>query len=110
MDFLSQNLNLVVYKKPVNMHRSFNGLVTLAMTELNLDLTEKTFVLFMNRKRNQFKILFLNQGHVTIFTMRISGAMQKDFTKINAIHTNELRELIRTAKSRRKLFEYVLDA
>jgi len=103
MDFLSQNIDFHVYKKPVNMHRSFNGLVTLTMSELELDLSEKTYVLFINRKRNQFKILFLNLGHITIFTMRISGSMQMDFTKIDKINSKVLRNLIREAKSRNRL-------
>jgi len=103
MEFLNQNIDLVVYKQPVNMHRSFNGLVSLAITELELDLSEKTYILFMNRKRNQFKILFQNLGQITIYTMRIFGSMQMDFTKIDKINTRDLRNLIFNAKCRNRL-------
>lgn len=110
MDFFNQNTNFIVYQKPVNMHRSFNGLVSLAIAELNVNLAEQKFVLFMNRKRNQFKILFLSYGHISIFTMRCSGSIQMDFTKIDQINSNSFKKLIQTTKRRQPRFKHILEA
>ena len=108
MDFLRQKRKLVVYPKPINMHRSFNGLVSLTIAELAIDLADKHYILFMNRKRNQFKILFLYRDHISIFSMRISGALQADFTRIYEIDTEKLAQLIDTAKSRKPRLEHIL--
>jgi hypothetical protein len=110
MDFLRQNKTLVVYRKPVNMHRSFNGLVSLSVTELNVALTDSTYVLFMNRKRNQFKILFVNRGHISMFCMRVSGALQEDFTKLDNIEVKILRQLIDNPKSRKPCLKHIYGA
>lgn len=110
MNFLSKNISLFVYKNPINMHKSFNGLITLAITELALDFTNDTYVLFVNRDRNQFKILFMRDDQPCIFTMRLSGSMKADFAKINEINTSLLRKLIKTRLIRRHRFGGVLEA
>lgn len=108
MDFASNNISMIIYKNPINMHRSFNGLLSLAFNELDLDLGEDIYVLFMNRDRNQFKILFFQYGHATIFTMRLSGSIQADFTKMDAIDSSTFHNLIKTVKSRKHRLRHVL--
>lgn len=109
MDLASLNVSIVVYKKPINMHRSFNGLLSLAINELNLNLENEIYVLFMNRDRNQFKILFFQYGHASIFTMRLSGRLQEDFTKIDKIQSHFLYELIQNPISRKPRFNHILE-
>lgn len=110
MDFMSKNVSLIVYKNPINMHRSFSGLLSLAINELNLDFQDETYVLFLNRDRDQFKILFFQYGHASIFTMRLAGRLKADFTKIDKIESSLLYELIETTISRRPRFRYILEA
>ena len=109
MDFTSKNIPLIVYKNPINMHRSFNGLLTLVFSELNLDLQKDVYVLFMNRDRNQFKILFLHHGHVSIFTMRLAGSLRADFTKMDLINSWSLYKLIENVVSRNHRLRKILD-
>jgi len=110
MSFLDSDFELLVYPKPVNMHRSFNGLASLAYSELGIDTLEQAHVLFVNRKRNQFKILLLNYGHVLVHHMRTLGTIQQDFSGISKIHSKTLVNLLRTVKSRRPRFSYLLEA
>lgn len=91
------------------MHRSFNGLLSLAINELNLNPQDDVYVLFMNRDRNQFKILFFQYGHPSIFTMRLSGRLQADFTKIDKIESTLLYKLIETAICRKPRFSHILE-
>lgn len=109
MDLMSQNIPLIVYKNPINMHRSFNGLLSLAINELNLNPQDNVYILFMNRDRNQFKILFFQYGHASIFTMRLSGRLQADFTKIDKIQSPLLYKLIETVVCRKPRFSHILE-
>tara|TARA_B100000959_G_C14905953_1_gene592980 strand:- start:1013 stop:1345 length:333 start_codon:yes stop_codon:yes gene_type:complete len=109
MNFFDQSNDFVIYKKPVNMHRSFDGLVTLAITELEVDLSAQSYVLFMNRSRNQFKILFISYGHISIFTMRTSGTIQIDFSDIDKIHSKDFEKLITTTRKRKPRFQAILE-
>ncbi len=110
MNFAAQNITFIVYQHPINMHRSFNGLLSLAISELNVDPHDDVYVLFMNRDRNQFKILFFQYGHVSIFTMRLSGRIQEDFTKIKEISSCSFHQLIKRAVSRKHRLGYILNA
>lgn len=98
----------VVYKKPINMHRSYDGLLTLAFSELRVDPMKNTPVLFVNRDRNQFKVLFSQNGQICIFSMRLSGSMKMDFTQISKIEWVVLNELIKNAQSRKSRLQHVL--
>ena len=108
MDFVSKNVILNVYNKPINMHRSFNGLLSLAINELNIDFNHEVYVLFMNRDRNQFKILYFQQGHVSIFSMRLAGRIPADFTSMNKIDTNSFHQLVQANKCRNHRLQHVL--
>jgi len=110
MDFHTKNIPLIVYKNPINMHRSFNGLLSLAISELGIDFQQDSYVLFMNRDRNQFKILFIYEGNVSIFTMRINGRLRADFEKIDSIDSRFLHKLIKNPISRKSRLQVYVDA
>ena len=56
MDLLSQNIPLIVYKNPVNMHRSFNGLLSLAINELNLNPQDDVYILISTFVLQSFRL------------------------------------------------------
>jgi hypothetical protein len=103
------NTDFVVYNKPINMHRSYDGLLTLVISELKIDPMKDAHVLFINRDRNQFKILFSLNGQISIFAMRLSGSMKMDFTQISKIKWSELDKLIKTLQSRKSRLGSVLE-
>ena len=109
MNLYDLDTTLIVYPHPVNMHRSFNGLASLAYSELQLGSLEEVYILFVNRDRNQFKILFLSHDHIAVFHMRTSGTIQQNFSLISTIHTNDFIYLLKTVKSRRPRFRAILE-
>jgi IS66 Orf2 like protein len=109
MDFASEELTFIVYKNPINMHRSFNGLISLAINELQVDLQKDFHILFMNRDRNQFKILFFKYNHASIFSMRLSGRLQADFTKMDTISSSVFYDLVKTPIRRKDRFWRILE-
>jgi IS66 Orf2 like protein len=109
MDFLSSNTKLIVYKKPINMHRSYDGLLSLAISELKVN-PKQAYVLFINRDRNQFKILCFYKNNISIFSMRLSGSMKADFSQIDEIDVSSLVQLMQSVRSRKSRFEMLLEA
>lgn len=99
-----------VYKTPINMHRSYDGLLTLAISELKINPMKNHNVLFVNRDRNQFKILFFLNGQISIFSMRLAGTMKIDFTQIVKIDWNSLTKLIQTVQSRKSRLQHILES
>ncbi len=78
MFIISQSICIVV----------FNGLLSLAINELYVNFDDDVYVLFMNRDRNQFKILYFQHGHASIFSMRLAGRIPADFTSMDKIDTS----------------------
>lgn len=102
MDILPDNAQIVFYKAPINMHKSFDSLLSIIYTELDVDLTEKTYVLFLNRKRNRTKIIYFDHGHVSMLAMRLAGSMIVDFSSTEIINKNDLCSLIKNLRTKKK--------
>jgi IS66 Orf2 like protein len=101
MAFLGENAKIIVYDKPVNMFKGFDSLLSIVVTELNIKLGSNIYVLFVNRDRNRLKILFFENGHISIFAMRLSGAMCVNFGVLREFDHHEFYELITNLKTKK---------
>jgi len=68
---LNADANFYLYRKPVKMSRSFDGLAALIRTELNKDIIGGDVFLFLNRQRTTIKIFVYENKGFSIFYRRL---------------------------------------
>lgn len=102
MDILPDNARIIFYKTPVNMHKSFDSLLSIIHTELDVDLNDDIYVLFVNRKRNRTKIIYFDHGHVSMLAMRLAGSMIIDFDSTEVKNKESLSKLINNLRTKKK--------
>ena len=68
---LSADANFYLYRKPVKMSRSFDGLAALIRTELNKDIIHGDVFIFLNRQRTTIKIFIYENKGFSIFYRRL---------------------------------------
>jgi hypothetical protein len=74
---LSSDANFYLYRRPVKMSRSFDGLAALIRTELNKDIINGDVFLFLNRQRSVIKIFVYEDKGFSIFYRRLDeGSFQ----------------------------------
>ena len=74
---LAADANFYLYRKPVKMSRSFDGLAALIRTELNKDIINGDVFLFLNKQRTTIKILVYENKGFSIFYRRLDeGSFQ----------------------------------
>jgi transposase len=74
---LAQDANFYLYRKPVKMSRSFDGLAALIRTELNKDIINGDVFLFLNKQRTTIKIMVYENKGFSIFYRRLDeGSFQ----------------------------------
>jgi transposase len=74
---LSNNANFYLYRKPVKMSRSFDGLAALIRTELEKDIIHGDVFIFLNRQRTTIKIFVYENKGFSIFYRRLDeGSFQ----------------------------------
>lgn len=66
MIFLPRAVRVYVATYPVNLHRSFDGLTNEAREVLALDPLSGHVLIFLNRRKNQVKLLVWTRGGFTI--------------------------------------------
>jgi transposase len=74
---IAADTNFYLYRKPVKMSRSFDGLAAIIRTELNKDIIGGDVFIFLNRQRTTIKILLYEGKGFTIFYRRLDeGSFQ----------------------------------
>ena len=68
---LSSTHQFVLYKPPCDMRKSFDGLCGLVYNELNLTAHDGNVYVFINRKRNQMKLLHWEYGGFVLYHKRL---------------------------------------
>ena len=72
-----EDANYYLYRRPVKMCRSFDGLAALIRTELDKDLVSGDVFIFLNRTRSMLKVLVYEQKGFSIFYRRLDeGSFQ----------------------------------
>jgi transposase len=74
---IRHDANFYLYRRPVKMSRSFDGLAALIRTELEKDIVNGDVFIFLNRTRCMIKILVYENKGFSIFYRRLDeGAFQ----------------------------------
>jgi transposase len=74
---LAAEANFYLYRKPVKMSKSFDGLAALIRTELDKDIITGDVFLFLNRHRTTVKIFVYENKGFSIFYRRLDeGSFQ----------------------------------
>jgi transposase len=74
---LSMDANFYLYRKPVKMSRSFDGLAALIRTDLNKDIINGDVFIFLNRQRTTIKVfVYENQGFSIFYRRLDEGSFQ----------------------------------
>jgi transposase len=72
-----ETVNYYLYRKPVKMSRSFDGLAALIRTELERDIINGDVFIFLNRSRTMIKVLVYEKKGFSIFYRRLDeGSFQ----------------------------------
>jgi transposase len=67
---LSSSSKYYLYRSPVNMRKSFDGLTGIVQNELKADPLSAAIFIFLNRRRNQVKLL-LWEGDGFLYTISV---------------------------------------
>jgi transposase len=74
---LSLDANFYLYRKPVKMSRSFDGLAALIRPELDKDMIHGDVFIFLNRQRTTIKVFVYEKKGFSIFYRRLDeGSFQ----------------------------------
>src|SRR5580698_7738045 len=74
---LSADANFYLYRKPVKMSRSFDGLAALIRTEMDKDIIGGDVFIFLNRGRTTIKVFVYENKGFSIFYRRLDeGSFQ----------------------------------
>ena len=68
---LPPNVSVLLYREPVNIHKSFDGLIGLVRNALGVDPLTPTLFVFFNRHRNKLKILYWDNDGFAIWYKRL---------------------------------------
>ena len=99
-----ENSRIILYSKPVKLFKGFDSLLSIVLTELKMDLTPNTFVLFLNEDKDRFKMLFLHYNQIAIFSMRLEGTLISSFGETREFNKQSFNEFItRLKKGKRRI-------
>jgi transposase len=68
---LPPNVTVLLHREPVDIRRSFDGLVGIVRSVLRADPLTPTFFVFFNRDRNKLKILYWDNDGFAIWYKRL---------------------------------------
>lgn len=68
---VQETVNYYLYRRPVKMSKSFDGLAALVRTELDRDIISGDVFLFLNRPRTMIKVLVYEKKGFSIFYRRL---------------------------------------
>ncbi len=72
-----EEANYYLYRRPVKMSRSFDGLAALIRTELDKDIINGDVFIFLNRQRTTIKLFIYENKGFSIYYRRLDeGAFQ----------------------------------
>lgn len=66
-----QRARIYLYHPPVDMRRSFNGLMSIVQSEFEQDVRQGDLFLFINKRRDRIKMLWWDDDGLAIFMKRL---------------------------------------
>lgn len=97
---LNEQSKVIFYPKPINYHKSFDGLMDLVANDLNIELKPNLFVLFSNAKKNRIKILYHDGQHLVILAARFEHALYFSFRNVVSFNSISFHEFLNTPNPR----------
>lgn len=85
--------NVMVYNKPVSMHKSFDGLSALVQSECKKNPTRGGLFVFFNRARDKVKILYYDRNGFCQWYKRLERGRFPALTVASPVYTLQLAEL-----------------
>lgn len=75
---LPANVEILLYRKPTDMRKSFDGLSGIVRDELGRQPTDGTLFLFINRRQDRIKALYWDEGGLALWYKRLeSGSFER---------------------------------
>lgn len=65
---------ILVYREPVDMRKSINGLSVIVDQEMKGDLQEKSLFIFCNRRRTHMKMLYFDKSGFALWLKRLEAS------------------------------------
>jgi transposase len=66
--------HIFIHRKPVDMRKSINGLSSIVVEEMKLDLRSKSLFIFCNKPRTHMKILYFDRSGFAIWFKRLEDS------------------------------------
>lgn len=92
----SWQARIYLYNPPVDMRRSFDGLMGIVQAEFEQDILQGDLFLFINKRRDRIKLLWWDDDGLAIFMKRLE---QGTFERPSSEHDGKHLEMDRTALS-----------
>ena len=87
---------IYLYNPPVDLRRSFDGLMAIVQAEFEQDILQGDLFLFINKRRDRIKILWWDDDGLAIFMKRLE---QGTFERPSGASGDKHLEMDRTALS-----------
>ena len=68
---LPPNVSVLLHREPVDIRKSFDGLIGVVRSALTVDPLSPTFFVFFNKDRNKLKILYWDNDGFAIWYKRL---------------------------------------
>ena len=92
---LNVDANFYLYRKPVKMSRSFDGLEKLIRTEMEKDILNGDLFIFLNKQRTMLKVfVYENEGY-SIFYRRLDAD-----ALINCLKLTERKSVLKSLRNK----------
>lgn len=66
---------VIFFSKPFNLLKGIDGLAAVVHNELHLELSNDTYFLFCNAKKNFFKVIYQEDDRPAIWSKRFRGTL-----------------------------------
>ena len=68
---LPPNVSILISRQPINMQKSFDGLIAIVRSVLHVDPANGALFVFFNKKRNKIKILYWDHDGFALWYKRL---------------------------------------
>jgi len=104
---LTGNPRIFLYKKPMNMRKSFEGLSAMVEKEFSIPLTSGAFFVFLNRRKDRMKILYWDSDGLAIWAKRLEkGRFSNKATEKTCMNRREFFLLLEGVTPKRLNLRY----